>query len=221
MKRFFGSYGIAFLLGIFGGLLKKNGMEAGLYILFLISFISVVYLEVKTEKTVLRKIGAFLVAATFSSLIYFFIAMKVGSLSLSTPEVSCSGVTEKELVEKLVIPSAKDSLMVQLLNEIDPSNGMAYLYIKKAVAKMGIEADYSKITDYNATADTVNKEFSHYKFSLKDIRTTAKDKELHKVTCEAIAHVQMENYTADYDIEYNAQLGDDKKHVYLKLTKIN
>ena len=54
MKKFFGSYGIAFVLAIIAGVLKKDGVEAAYNILFTASFISVVYLEVKKEEGFLR-----------------------------------------------------------------------------------------------------------------------------------------------------------------------
>lgn len=79
MKKFFGSYGIAFVLAIIAGVLKKDGVEAAYNILFTASFMSVVYLEVKKEEGFLRKFVAFFISGILSSMIFYFIAERISS----------------------------------------------------------------------------------------------------------------------------------------------
>jgi len=142
----------------------------------------------------------------------------------SNSEISCSGETETVLVGEIILPTVKDKLMVQIINETDPENEMAGLLygMKKNMAiTLGQEPDFSKIKNYESSLATVEKEFSKYVFNLTDIRTTSKDKELNKVECVGTANIQLENYSVDYAITYNAQLGDDKENVYVEVSELN
>ena len=146
----------------------------------------------------------------------------------SSNNVSCSGKTEKGMVEELILPTAKEDLLVNIIKETDPNKkkgelmnaGLMYSMIKNMSEKAGMEPDYSKIVNYESSLAAVKKEFSNYTLNLTDIRTTSKDKELNKVECVGSAHVQLENYTLDYAVTYSAQLGDDKKKIYVEISDL-
>jgi hypothetical protein len=57
------------------------------------------------------------------------------------------------------------------------------------------------------------------KFSMSDFLTKSKNKELHKVECQAIATYDTGKKRYSYFVEYDAQLTDDGKKVYVKIKK--
>ena len=134
--------------------------------------------------------------------------------------VSCSGEVEKSLVEEIVLPESKVNMIADFLNEKEPAKGMLYLAMRKMAAAYG--SDESKLNKEfkfltEATAE-VEKEYSKYLFKLENIRTVSKNKELNSVSCVGEITIDTLNYSSTYDVEYNAQLGDDKKNVFVEVS---
>ena len=134
--------------------------------------------------------------------------------------VSCSGEVEKDLVKEISVPQTKENMIAQLLNEKDSMNGMLYLSIKKLAATYGTEPNMEKFKDLPEIQAKVESEYSNLKFLLEDIRTVSKDKELNSVECVGKITIKTPSYEMTYDVEYNSQLGDDKKNIFVEVSSL-
>lgn len=136
--------------------------------------------------------------------------------------VSCSGETVNQLVEEIATPIIKEELFIKLLNNKGMANGMLYQSVKAMAEFSDKEIDYNDtVKGYDEAKAELEKEFEKSNFILTDIRTTAKEKEINKVVCMGKATLETINYTVSYDLEYEAQLGDDKENVYVEITRLN
>ena len=147
------------------------------------------------------------------------VGLSLGLSGCLDSEVSCSGEIEKELVEEITIPYIKEQFIVETMNEITPFSGLMYQAMKNMSESAGLGSNKKPeaFKSYEEATVKAEKEFASYKFSLNDIRTTSKDKELNKVECSGAIHVSLPSYEMNFDIDYEAQLGDDKETVYVEV----
>ena len=137
--------------------------------------------------------------------------------------VSCSSKTVKELVEEITLPETKENMIAELLNEKTSMSGTLYLSMKKLAALAGTESKLQTMQGLESLPEIkvqVDNEYKNMKFSLGDIRTLAKDKDLNSVECAGKITIKTANYELDYDIEYNAQLGDDKEKIFVEVSSL-
>ncbi len=134
--------------------------------------------------------------------------------------VSCSGETERDLVKQIVIPQSKENLIAQLLNEKNTMNGMLYLAAKKFADSYGTKPNLEKFEGLPEIEAKVENEYNNMNFLLSDIRTLSKDKEINKVECTGKVTIKTTSYSIDYEVEYNSQLGDDKKKVFVEVSSL-
>lgn len=138
--------------------------------------------------------------------------------------VSCSSKTVKDLVEEIAVPETKENMIVELLNKKKSMSGTIYLSMKSLAALTGTESKLQTMEGLESLAEIkseVDNEYKNIKFLLGDIRTLAKDKELNSVECTGKITIKTANYELDYDIEYNAQLGDDKEKIFVEVSSLN
>ncbi len=134
--------------------------------------------------------------------------------------VNCSGEVEKNLVKEITIPQTKENMIAELLNEKKSMNGMLYLLAKKAANAYGTKPNLANFEGLPEIEAKVESEYSNLKFSLEDIRTVSKDKELNSVECVGKITIKTTNYSLDYDVKYNSQLGDDKKNIFVEVSSL-
>ena len=134
--------------------------------------------------------------------------------------VSCGGETERDLVKQIVIPQSKENLIAQLLNEKNTMNGMLYLAAKKFADSYGTKPNLEKFEGLPEIEAKVENEYNNMNFLLSDIRTLSKDKEINKVECTGKVTIKTTSYSIDYEVEYNSQLGDDKKKVFVEVSSL-
>lgn len=138
--------------------------------------------------------------------------------------VSCSSETVKELVEEIAIPETKENMIAEILNKKNNLSGALYLSMKSLATLAGTESKLQTVKGLESLPEIkleVDSEYKNMKFLLGDIRTLAKDKELNSVECAAKITIKTPNYELDYDIEYNAQLGDDKEKIFVEVSSLN
>ena len=135
--------------------------------------------------------------------------------------VSCGGETEKDLVKQIVIPQSKENMIAQLLNEKNTMNGMLYLAAKKFADSYGTKPNLEKFEGLPEIEAKVENEYNNMNFLLSDIRTLSKDKEINKVECTGKVTIKTTSYSIDYEVDYNSQLGDDKKKVFVEVSSLN
>lgn len=152
---------------------------------------------------------------------FFLAGCLLGLTGCGTSEISCSGDAESKLVEDIVLPNIKDRFIMEKMNEKDPAAGMLYLAMKNMAETIGTAKDPNEMKGFKEANAEMEKEFKSYKFTLTDVRTTSKDKELNKVECSAKIAVELPSYNVNYDVTYNAQLGDDKENVYVEVESID
>lgn len=134
--------------------------------------------------------------------------------------VSCSGEVEKNLVKEITVPQTKENMIAELLKEKNSMNGMIYLSVKKLANTYGTKPNMESFEGLPEIEAKVESEYSNLKFSLEDIRTISKDKELNSVECVGKITIKTTNYSVDYEVEYNSQLGDDKKKVFVEVSSL-
>lgn len=134
--------------------------------------------------------------------------------------VSCGGETEKDLVKQIVIPQSKENMIAQLLNEKNTMNGMLYLAAKKFADSYGTKPNLEKFEGLPEIEAKVENEYNNMNFLLSDIRTLSKDKEINKVECTGKVTIKTTSYSIDYEVDYNSQLGDDKKKVFVEVSSL-
>lgn len=136
--------------------------------------------------------------------------------------VSCSGKAENELVKEKTIPMMKEYMIAQLLNEKKDGNGMKYFFLKKASEAYGVKPDLSKeFKDLPEIEAEVEKEFTNLIFALGETRTLSKNTELNSVECVGkIGIVTSSRRAFTYDVEYNSQLSDNKKKIFVEVSNL-
>jgi hypothetical protein len=150
--------------------------------------------------------------------VIILVGVIIGFSGCSNSEVSCGGKTELSLIETITLPSIKDKFIADTMNEKNSFSGTMYLTAKKLAESMDTGRNPSDMEGFKEANATMEKEFKSYKFSLHDIRTTNKDKELNKVECVGKITVELGSYLMNYDnVVYKAQLGDDKENVYVEV----
>ena len=142
-------------------------------------------------------------------------------------EITCTDESVKKLVEEIVIPEIKESLKLERIKKENLGHAMLYATYKRANMDIGTFMKGDKLAAYQQTLNTaqndVNEIFEGYKFALINMRTTNKDKELHKVSCSGTAQLTFAIYPedpVDTGISYNAQLSDDMENVYVEVTEM-
>ncbi len=137
--------------------------------------------------------------------------------------VSCSGKTVKELVEEITVPETKENMIAEILNKNNNLSGALYLSMKNLANVAGTESKLQTIKGLESLPEVkleVENEYKNMKFLLGDIRTLAKNKELNSVECAGKITIKTPNYELEYDIEYNAQLGDDKEKIFVEVSSL-
>jgi hypothetical protein len=137
--------------------------------------------------------------------------------------VSCSAEEVKGILKEIVLPETKESMIAQLLNEKSPISGTLYLSMKKLGDIYGTNSKLSEMQGLETLTEIqkkVENEYTNVIFSLDDIRTLLKDKELNKVECIGKVTIKTNNYELIYDVGYNAQLGDDKKKIFVEVSSL-
>ena len=136
--------------------------------------------------------------------------------------VSCSGKAENELVKEKTIPKMKEYMIAQLLNEKKDGNGMKYFFLKKASEAYGVKPDLSKeFKDLPEIEAEVEKEFTNLIFALGETRTLSKNTELNSVECVGKIGIATSSRRAfAYDVEYNSQLSDNKKKIFVEVSNL-
>lgn len=145
----------------------------------------------------------------------------IGFSGCGSSEVSCGGETEVGILETITLPNIKDKFIADTMNEKDSFSGTMYLTAKQLAESMNTGRNPSDMEGFKEANTTMEKEFKSYKFSLHDIRTTSKDKELNKVECVGKITVELGSYSMNYEnVVYKAQLGDDKENVYVEVVNM-
>lgn len=114
-------------------------------------------------------------------------------------------------------------MVAQLLSEKCPASGMIYLAGKQLADLYGTKPKFEEMSGLESLSEikaTVESEYNNLKFLLVDIRTLEKDKELNKVECTGKITINTPNYETSYVVEYNAQLGDDKKKIFVEVSDL-
>ena len=166
----------------------------------------------------------------------FFIAIALLFSGCFKKEISCSDATVKDLVHELSQDQAIDTIALKQL-ENNKSAAPIMLLIGMSCpkanslkecfknlelvdaissSKESLVAKLKKSLRYDEVAQKVK----NAPFSLEDILTQSKDKELQKVQCKAIATYTVDNKPYRYNVEYDAQYTDDGKKVYVELKNI-
>lgn len=137
--------------------------------------------------------------------------------------ISCSSESVQRLVKESTLPVTKENMVAQLLNEKSPASGMLYLAAKKLADMYGTKPKFEEMSGLESIAEvkaTVESEYSNLKFLLADIRTLEKDQELNRVECTGKITINTPRYEISYNVEYNAQLGDDKKKIFVEISNL-
>lgn len=137
--------------------------------------------------------------------------------------ISCSGEVEKSLVKEIALPEIKEKMLMELLNEKSPGSGLLYMSLNKLAAFAGKESNLSETRGLESLTEVqkeLESEYSNLSFLLGDIRTLAKDKEINSVECAGKITVKTTKYELSYEVEYNAQLGDDKEKVFVEISSL-
>lgn len=137
--------------------------------------------------------------------------------------ISCSGENVKSFVKEIVLPQTKENMVAQLLNEKSPISGTLYLSMKKLGDIYGTNPKLSEMQGLETLTEIQKKvetEFTNINFLLGDVRTLSKNKELNIVECAGKITVKTINYELTYDVEYKAQLGDDKKKIFVEVSSL-
>lgn len=130
-------------------------------------------------------------------------------------EISSDTIKDKLAIKKFVAANKKeggDSFTDNMIN----SGAMDNFYIMLFQTQKNEKG--SKV--YNIYQEVEN-EFKSHKFSLNDLRTISKDKELDKVECVGIIHISLQSTSFDFNVEYTAQLTDNKEKVYVELLSLD
>lgn len=128
---------------------------------------------------------------------------------------SCNDSTVKELVEEMTIPEVRKEYSKKLSHSYksakDNNPMMSILFGGGALLNSEDQKDLNQ---------RVESDFKGYKYSLEDIRTIKKDKELNAIECNADTIITLEsNQTLKYEIEYKAQLTDNLEKTYTEVSK--
>ena len=149
-------------------------------------------------------------------------------------EISCSNETVQSLVHELTQDAVADTIALENIKD-DPEKAGMILMIGMMCANSANFAECFKNIDALSQLGGKNKanlsqklrEALQYdkavelakqaKFSMSDFLTKSKDKELHKVECQAVATYDTGKKRYSYFVEYDAQLTDDGKKVYVEI----
>ena len=137
--------------------------------------------------------------------------------------ISCSGEVEKDLVKEIALPEIKEKMLMDILNEKSPGSGLLYITLNKLAAFAGKESNLGTTKGLESLSEAqkeVESEYSNLNFLLSDIRTLAKNKEINSVECAGKITVKTSNYELIYKVNYNAQLGDDKKKDFVEISTL-
>ena len=151
-------------------------------------------------------------------------------------EISCSEATVQDILTDILKPELPDKIYTKkyLNGDYGKSNFMLDAMVQGAGGFENLSKnpmfklmEDSKDKKENIFTKILNnyKEFKE-KFKTTNILydsflTTSKDKELSKVICKATATVVIDNSNYKFDLQYNAQLTDDKKEVYVEVTSFD
>lgn len=153
------------------------------------------------------------------------------SLALSLPlllslsgcfekEVTCSSDNVSTLLEAEVIPFAKKQYIVDTMREQHGFSSIMFSAMMQ-YENMGMGSkDPSHLDGYEEAKEKMELAFKNYKFILHDIRTTNINEKIHKVECLGSATVKTSSSTLNYNLNYQAQVGDDKKTIYVDIVDI-
>ena len=153
------------------------------------------------------------------------------SLALSLPlllslsgcfekEVSCSSEDVSKLLEAEVIPFAKKQYIANVMEKEHSFSSLMFSALVE-YEKMGMGSkDPSQLEGYEEAKEKMEKAFKGYKFILHDIRTTDINEKIHKVACIGYATVKTTSSDLDFSLDYQAQIGDDKKTLYVDILDI-
>ncbi len=146
--------------------------------------------------------------------------------NISVPEISCSSDNVKKKAIEMYQPSLEDSLLELFLSNHEFLGPLVNLYgiegIKTAMDSglLSNGGDMDKIIkSYEETQENVKKVMKLSSSDINNIRTTNKDKELNKVMCSAnlIFMVEGMSENSNFEIKYQAQIGDDQKTIYVDM----
>ena len=135
-------------------------------------------------------------------------------------ELSCSSENVSELVEKHAVAYAQEQFIADVMRKEQSFSSLMFsAMIEYERLGMGSK-DPSNLEGYPEANSEMEKAFKTYSFSLHDVRTTAKDKEINKLECVAGVTVEAKDDIFEYTLHYNAQLGDDKEKIYVDVLEI-
>jgi hypothetical protein len=139
--------------------------------------------------------------------------------------------------------NCNDSAVQGLIQEIISESLIDKIVFKKAIREKKKEPDYKSnpfmteefmegmfilmiMQEKNKEGSVINKlykqtlsEIKAQTFSLTDVMTTKKEKELSRVECKANLNIGLQSGNYTFDIVYNAQLTDDKESIFVEVTE--
>lgn len=126
-------------------------------------------------------------------------------------EISCNDETAQELVQEIVTDDVLNTIFIIKFN--------------KKGGVVGFETNGNLLNRFdNSIFEGSFKEFRNNtnidKFTLGSFITKNKNKELKKVECKSSIKVIVGSDEYNFDVEYEAQLTDDSKEVYVEVDSL-
>ena len=135
-------------------------------------------------------------------------------------DLSCSSDKVSERIEKSTVTYAQEQFIANTMHKEQSFSSLMFSAMME-YERLGMGSkDPSNLEGYPEAKAKMEKAFKKYSFTLHDVRTTAKEKEINKVECVADVTVKAKDDIFEYTLHYNAQLGDDNKKIYVDILEL-
>lgn len=133
-------------------------------------------------------------------------------------DITCNDDAIKEKVIDLTNPSLEEQLIMMNIKETSGMQDLLSYALIKQTEALGIEANYSKIKDYDKFKKNANEFVSTARYEFKNVTTTMKDENLNKIECKSELIYSLNNsLPIEFKVNYLAQLSDDKKSTNIEV----
>ena len=160
---------------------------------------------------------------------------------LNKDEITCNEETVQSTVKEIIEPTIQSKIFVSKVNNGDYKDfqgmetntfnillsqvgGSMEALLKHPIFTNGLLSSNKEVGGLTrkilTTFLSFESEFKTHSVELNDFLTTKKEKELSRVECASEVKIDFDNQIYNFNIEYTAQLTDDKKEVYVEVTSI-